>query len=236
MSFGYVFHAHDNHLEFFYQDMDGQDMHGSLKKYKVIERVEFSETRPIHTTHLWSTNAQDTASIADQAKQCGAMALPYRVGAASVIALHEVNWNATFYQDALDEEFERLRCTVGIPRLAHELTPQRLPLEVGLGHAVSLSKGCYIGQETLTKFAHRGHFPRILVVAKSDPVPEFSDFKSWRIGDLSITSGGEDVGSVTTVTYHEKCFHLLAICRRTDALSLRAHGKTLTLAEFTSQT
>ena len=39
----------------------------------------------------------------------------------------------------------------GRPMAGRELTEQHLPLDAGLYHAVSLNKGCYMGQETLAK-------------------------------------------------------------------------------------
>ena len=39
----------------------------------------------------------------------------------------------------------------GRPMPGTELTDAVNPLEAGLYHAVSLSKGCYVGQETLAK-------------------------------------------------------------------------------------
>ena len=49
------------------------------------------------------------------------------------------------------ELWEALRLEAGRPAADHELTPDYNPLEAGLWHAVSLSKGCYIGQEVLAK-------------------------------------------------------------------------------------
>jgi folate-binding protein YgfZ len=50
-----------------------------------------------------------------------------------------------------EADWERLRVTQGRPAAGAELGPDYNPLEAGLCHAVSLSKGCYIGQETLAK-------------------------------------------------------------------------------------
>lgn len=49
------------------------------------------------------------------------------------------------------QEWETARIQQGRPALAIELTEQYTPLEAGLFHAVSLNKGCYMGQETLAK-------------------------------------------------------------------------------------
>jgi folate-binding protein YgfZ len=50
-----------------------------------------------------------------------------------------------------DADWERARITQGRPAPGSELTADYNPYEVGLCHAVSLDKGCYIGQETLAK-------------------------------------------------------------------------------------
>eukprot|EP00879_Flechtneria_rotunda_P012338 GHRR01012885.1.p1 GENE.GHRR01012885.1~~GHRR01012885.1.p1 ORF type:complete len:492 (+),score=176.68 GHRR01012885.1:215-1690(+) len=50
-----------------------------------------------------------------------------------------------------EADWERARITQGRPAAGTELTPDHNPLEAGLCHAVSLEKGCYIGQETLAK-------------------------------------------------------------------------------------
>jgi len=48
-------------------------------------------------------------------------------------------------------EWEMARILQGRPAASKELTEQHIPLEAGLYHAVSLNKGCYMGQETLAK-------------------------------------------------------------------------------------
>jgi folate-binding protein YgfZ len=50
-----------------------------------------------------------------------------------------------------EADWERARITQGRPAAGAELTEDYNPYEAGLCHAVSLDKGCYIGQETLAK-------------------------------------------------------------------------------------
>jgi folate-binding protein YgfZ len=50
-----------------------------------------------------------------------------------------------------EADWERARITQGRPAAGSELTADYNPYEAGLCHAVSLDKGCYIGQETLAK-------------------------------------------------------------------------------------
>ncbi|HIK21236.1 MAG TPA: folate-binding protein YgfZ [Synechococcus sp. M44_DOE_062] len=52
---------------------------------------------------------------------------------------------------AAPELWEALRLEAGRPAADQELTPDYNPLEAGLWQAVSLGKGCYVGQEVLAK-------------------------------------------------------------------------------------
>ncbi|HEX5065495.1 MAG TPA: glycine cleavage T C-terminal barrel domain-containing protein [Myxococcota bacterium] len=55
-----------------------------------------------------------------------------------------------------DEVLEILRIEAGIPRLFHELDANTLPPEAGLvPRAVSLTKGCYTGQEIVARLVSR---------------------------------------------------------------------------------
>jgi len=67
-----------------------------------------------------------------------------RLVKAGALALGETVW-------------ERLRIEQGRPLPAHELTEDFNPLEAGLWHTISLTKGCYIGQETIARLhTYRG--------------------------------------------------------------------------------
>jgi folate-binding protein YgfZ len=56
-----------------------------------------------------------------------------------------------------------LRVEAGIPRYGVDFTEDTLLLEVGLDHAVSFSKGCYLGQEVVERIRSRGHVNKKLV-------------------------------------------------------------------------
>lgn len=56
-----------------------------------------------------------------------------------------------------DAAWEKLRIEQGRPMPDRELTEDYNPLEAGLWHTISLSKGCYIGQETIARLhTYRG--------------------------------------------------------------------------------
>jgi glycine cleavage system T protein len=55
------------------------------------------------------------------------------------------------------EAFNILRIEAGIPWYGLDMDETNLLQEAGLERAASFSKGCYIGQETVARTAHRGH-------------------------------------------------------------------------------
>jgi tRNA-modifying protein YgfZ len=62
------------------------------------------------------------------------------------------------------DEWERLRIRQGIPRLPAELNAEVFPPEAGLETAaMSYTKGCYIGQEILSRIRTTGKMPQRLV-------------------------------------------------------------------------
>ncbi|HXV84838.1 MAG TPA: aminomethyltransferase family protein [Candidatus Binatia bacterium] len=56
-----------------------------------------------------------------------------------------------------------LRVEAGIPRYGVDFGEDNLLLEVGLDHAVSFDKGCYLGQEVVERIRSRGHVNKKLV-------------------------------------------------------------------------
>jgi len=63
-----------------------------------------------------------------------------------------------------EDVFETLRILRGIPRYPNELNPDTFPAEAGLEDtAVSFTKGCYIGQEVISRIRTTGKMPRTLV-------------------------------------------------------------------------
>ena len=50
-----------------------------------------------------------------------------------------------------DETAETLRIEAGIPRFLVDMTDETIPLEANLDHAISHTKGCYVGQEIIVR-------------------------------------------------------------------------------------
>ncbi|MBW4513636.1 MAG: folate-binding protein [Timaviella obliquedivisa GSE-PSE-MK23-08B] len=89
------------------------------------------------------------------------------------------------------QAWEELRIQQGRPAAGQELTDAVNPLEAGLWQTISLSKGCYIGQETIARLhSYRGVKQQLWGI-KMNAAAEV---------DSSITEGEEKIGKLTSCT------------------------------------
>ncbi len=89
-----------------------------------------------------------------------------------------------------DAALEALRVERGAPAIGVDTGERTLVQEALLQHAVSFSKGCYLGQETVARLHYRGHPNRRLTrIALDGPV----------VPGTPITVGSRAMGTVTTV-------------------------------------
>jgi aminomethyltransferase len=65
-------------------------------------------------------------------------------------------------QPATPDDARMVRIENGIPRYGEDITDKSLPQETQQMHAVSFTKGCYIGQEIVERIRARGHVNRKL--------------------------------------------------------------------------
>ena len=123
-------------------------------------------------------------------------------------------------------EVERLRIARGEPAAPAELNEDGNPFELGLAARVSLSKGCYLGQETLARLAtydgvkqqlRRWHLP-----AHAGPAPEPGETLAMVEGVESGQGEATRAGQVTTVlALPEGGWIGLALVRRAALAELR---------------
>ncbi len=64
------------------------------------------------------------------------------------------------------EAFEMLRLEAGVAAFGRELGEEVFPQEARLEAEVNLNKGCYLGQEIMSRLSRRGHVNRLLVRLK----------------------------------------------------------------------
>ena len=86
------------------------------------------------------------------------------------------------------------RVSAGIPAAEFEGGEGILPQEAGLEHAVSYTKGCYLGQEIMARIEARGKLRRLLQGLKLAKLPDPDD--------RDIIAGGKIVGRLGTAVEH----------------------------------
>jgi len=109
-----------------------------------------------------------------------------------------------------ERAFETVRIESGIPRYPVDMNEETIPLEVGLEHAISYEKGCYIGQEVIARIKYLGHTNRTLMgLLLSEPAHE---------GETLFLEG-KAVGRITSSTFSPKrsTYIALALIRREQA-------------------
>lgn len=123
------------------------------------------------------------------------------------------------------DAFEALRVAALRPRLGVDTDDRTIPHEVGwIGAAVHLTKGCYRGQETVSRVANLGRPPRQMVLlhlaSGDDALPP--------PGTPVLTGeGGRAVGRVgTAVRHHELGSVALALVKRSAVAGTSESGPT----------
>jgi folate-binding protein YgfZ len=122
-----------------------------LERYIVADDVEVAALPPVETFHVFGP----AATAFSDARKIGRMN----------IAGVDVPSAPSGCLAATADEVERLRIENAVPKWGAELGPETLPAEAGLDAlAVNFHKGCYIGQEVVSRIKSVGHANRALRV------------------------------------------------------------------------
>jgi folate-binding protein YgfZ len=95
-------------------------------------------------------------------------------------------------QPASEEDARLVRLENGRPRYGEDIRETSLPQETGQMHAVSFSKGCYLGQEIVERIRAQGHVNRKLVQLRLD---------SAAPAGAKLTADGAEAGEITSSIY-----------------------------------
>ena len=111
-------------------------------------------------------------------------------------ALHESG-----IASASSDTLECLRIAAGVPRLGRELDESVLPAEARLEAAISTRKGCYTGQEVVTRMRTRGRASHLLIGLRFEgetlPAPGAEIHgPSGRLGQLTSSVRSPDDGAI----------------------------------------
>ncbi len=172
----------------------GEVVREHLSRFRFAARVEIE--REEHEDHVFLGR--------DAEPPVGALAVPTRdYGVPAVEVL-----DASPPEDADEiggDELERLRIEAGTPLFGKEVDDRVLPAEAGLvERAVSLTKGCYPGQEPIARLHFRGHANRSLrVLALDGDVPPEQEaeirYEGKAVG--RVTSAARSNGGVVALAY-----------------------------------
>jgi folate-binding protein YgfZ len=89
---------------------------------------------------------------------------------------------------------EICRIEAGLPRYGAEISDKTLPQETGQLHAVSFTKGCYLGQEIVERIRARGHVNRRLAGLLFEGRQEVAP-------GTELSAAGASVGTITSAAY-----------------------------------
>ena len=102
------------------------------------------------------------------------------------------------YEPIGPEEWEVLRVENGIPRWGRELTPKIIPPEANLeGRAIDYEKGCYIGQEVISRMKMSGQVRQRLCGLISEQKEELNS-------GMSLAAGEKVVGQITSAVFSKR--------------------------------
>jgi folate-binding protein YgfZ len=110
-----------------------------------------------------------------------------------------------------EEVYETLRVEAGVPLYGKELSEDVLPQEAGLeARAISYTKGCFIGQETIARLHYIGHTNRSLVglLVASPALPARRDIP---VKNDKIGSGDKILGMVTSAIFSPSLKQIIAM-------------------------
>lgn len=110
--------------------------------------------------------------------------------------------------DLSPEAADAIRIEGGIPRYPQDMDEETIPLEAGIeSRAISLTKGCYVGQEVIIRVLHRGHGR----VAKKLVGLAIAGGAAPASGSPVTTPDGRPIGHVTSAVVSPACGQPIAL-------------------------
>jgi folate-binding protein YgfZ len=102
---------------------------------------------------------------------------------------------------------DAIRVQAGVPKFHVDMDEDIIPLEAGIqARAISMTKGCYVGQEVIVRVLHRGH-GRVAKRLVGLALPE--DASPAR--GAEIRAGDKAIGTVTSVAWSIALGHPVAL-------------------------
>ncbi len=171
----YVYRLEDYFLLSFSDDKE--EVKNELIKLKLSLRVYFEDIN-LRSIFVWENPREFLKSISYSENSPIISKDPFLMVIRNDFRIDEEGYDIIGDEKAIEslnlklsdyEEFESKRIEAMVPKVNKELVEGIIPLEAGLlNKAISLSKGCYTGQEAIARVAYRGRLPRALCLFETD--------------------------------------------------------------------
>ncbi|HUI76940.1 MAG TPA: glycine cleavage T C-terminal barrel domain-containing protein [Bryobacteraceae bacterium] len=136
------------------------------------------------------------------------------------------SWEASGAKPATDADVRQVRIENGRPRYGEDIRDTNLPQETQQMHAVSFTKGCYLGQEIVERIRAQGHVNKKLVrVAIEAPAALPHGAK--------LTAEGKEAGEITESVFSPETHSVAALAYVRTAYS--DSGSRLEAGEFSAR-
>ena len=115
-----------------------------------------------------------------------------------------------------EDEFESARIAALLPLSTNEISNSFHPIQLGLDDALHWAKGCYIGQEVISRLESQQKSGGTLAGMKMSE----EDWRKLKVGE-TILSNGQPVGRLTSVAplYFRNTANALAVLKRSDIVT-----------------
>ena len=104
------------------------------------------------------------------------------------------SWEAAGAKPATEADIRRVRIENGRPRYGEDIRETTLPQETQQMHAVSFTKGCYLGQEIVERIRAQGHVNKKLVRVAIDAPAALPP-------GSKLTADGKEAGEITASVF-----------------------------------
>ncbi len=175
-----------------------EELAARLERYIIADDVELRDVTDDYALyHIFGGRAEEISLSGAEAKDAarfhhpGADVWVPRASAASVLAELAKRWTP-----CAPDTVELLRIEQGVPAWGAELDERTIPVEAGLDRgAIDYHKGCYIGQEVISRLKSIGHVNRQLRGLRA------VDEGNLAAGMTLSTPDGQPAGGLTSAAH-----------------------------------
>lgn len=168
-----------------------------LERFRIMEDVEFRGPDEMSLLYGVAGPERDPLAQAIASRTQGALAI--RGEPLSFVLVPPGASHAAAPPTVDPRAFEAWRIRAGLPYQGIDFDLDRIATELTLPEAISMSKGCYVGQEVVARTAHRGKLRRQRAGFRfpwsGDPIPKGTELRSGGLDAGYVTSTGWEPGT-----------------------------------------